>query len=135
MLQLDPVYLKKMAIETAADWETRIEVAKSIAKSLPYDDPGPAPVPEPPPVPPPPPCVNMITVELGQRSTAGLQVSQLTAGGDTYALTVGVGASETVAELCVPPDCEEKTATVTIVDANNNHVATLGGFPVCKCAL
>lgn len=123
---LDPAYHTKFALETPASLETRWEITKSLVRVDP--DPGPAP-----PAQPAAPCMNLITVSLAAGSTAGLQVVELTAGTDTFALTVGVGNSETIAEICDPPDCETKTASVKIVDANNNHVATLGGFPVCKC--
>jgi hypothetical protein len=79
-------------------------------------------------------CVNVVAVTLDAPTTAGFQISEVVLGGDTFAAAIAVGGVERWVEPCDPPDCEQKPVSVTVVDAQGNVAARLGGFKACRCA-
>jgi len=78
-------------------------------------------------------CDCSVSVSLDANTTAGLTISEVALGNDTFATNIGVGNRESWLEFCDPADCEEKAGSAKIVDANGNWVATIGGFKVCRC--
>lgn len=98
----------------------------NFGKRIPAAIPAPAPVPT---------CMNSIAVALNAATTAGLKISEVTFGADTFATNIAVGAQVQWDEVCDPQDCEEKIGSARVVDAQGNFVATVGGFKVCRCRI